>query len=209
VADTTAITQTKTDPAQPASDTTVKDNVVPKERLDQEIAKRKERDAELDKLRAENDELKKQKATPPAKDSQTDGKGQLDSLLAQVKDIQDRNSRNELQRLLGLTEEQTQKVQEVLSQAPNFTPKEALTIARGRHADLFQGKDQRGFDPGIHGSVRPNGSGAPPPKTLKEQVGAIKTMTNPIDRDAAERRLHGEMVLSKLAASMGLKARPE
>lgn len=201
---TTADNQTNPDPKQSASETTGKDNVIPKQRLDQEIAKKEAIKAELDALRVEIDELKKQKGTQPAKDSQTDSKSTVDTLLAQVKEIQDRDARRELQRTLGLPEEHAQKVQDIMRQSPDLKPSEALHVARQRHADLFQGKDQRGFDPGTHGGIRPTGGGAPAPETLKQKVAGIKTILNPIDRDAAERRMHGEIVLDKLAASMGL-----
>jgi hypothetical protein len=134
----------------------------------------------------------------------------VEALAAQIRDIQQQGVLAALLKHPEIaTEEQALKVREVLNQYPDFTPKDALAVARARNIELFQGKDPRGFQPGIHGSVRPNGSGAPTPETLKQQVGAIKSMTNPIDRDAAERRLHGKMVLDRLAASMGLKAKPE
>jgi hypothetical protein len=42
---------------------------------------------------------------------------------------------------------------------------------------------------------------------MAQKIEEIRRMSNPIDRDAAERRLHGSLVLDKLAAMMGLSKR--
>jgi hypothetical protein len=94
-----------------------------------------------------------------------------------------------------------------------LSPQEAMTIAKQRGDAAFgaPAEVRGGFQPGVHGSLKPSPAGGPPPreKTMKEKTRDILAIVNPIDRDAAERRMHGAIVIDMFAKSMGLQKRPE
>lgn len=168
---------------------------IPKERLDQEIAKRKDAEAQLARLNSEIESLKKQSAPKPTQTSQTSGN---DQLLAKVQQIEEREHRRELQEQLSLGDpKQAEAVQAVLRANPELKPSEALTIASTRNAELFGGTDQRAFNPGQHGSLRPTGGGPPKVETLKDRVKKIAEMP-PILREQAEKKLHGKLLADTL-----------
>lgn len=171
---------------------------IPKERLDQEIGKRRSVEAELAQARKDLEELKSKSAPQRQEAGKSDG--DLKTLQEQVRVIQEAEQRRELQRDLKLTEaEQVSLVQQILKASPDIKPSEALLIAQMRDPEKFGGTDKRGFDPSQHSSLRPNGAGAPKVgKTLKERAGEIAKITNPIDRDRAEKQLHGKIVASLL-----------
>lgn len=63
---------------------------------------------------------------------------------------------------LGLPEpKQVAVVAALLDKNADLTPTEALEIAAKRQPDMFKDRGQPGFDPSIHGSLRPTPGGAP------------------------------------------------
>lgn len=167
---------------------------IPKERLDQEISKRRGLEEQLAKTAAELDALKKQAAANQQKGNQTE---QVDvkNLAETVRSIQEKEHRRELQGTLGLKDDkQVDAVQSILKANPELKPSEALFIAQTRQPDVFGSVDQRSYNPGQHGSLRPSGGGPPKVETLKDRVAKIKSMQDPIARDQAEQQLHGNLL---------------
>lgn len=202
-----------TNPANPvepapqpvAADKQAAEPSIPKERLDQEISKRKSAEENLTKVLAELESLKKQPAAQPQPTAEKQGKqSDIATLAAEFQSIKDRDQRRELQRELSLpSEEHAAKVQEILKEAPTYKPKEALAVAKMRHQELFSGKDERAYDPGQHGSLRPTGNGPPQVETMKSRIEDIKKLTGFGAQEAALQRLHGDLAL----AAMGLKVK--
>ncbi len=50
----------------------------------------------------------------------------------------------------------------LLDKNPGLSPTEALEIAAKRQPDVFKERGQSGYDPSIHGSLRPSNGGTPP-----------------------------------------------
>lgn len=170
---------------------------IPKERLDQEIAKRRALEEALDQVRAEAAALKNKKTDASVIGSAED----LLKLREDVAAIKQSAYRSELKSALNLqSDEQTKVVHELLVSNPDLKPSEALIIASHRNADLFGGKDQRTFQPGLHSSLSAKGSGMPEVETLKDRVKKVGSMSDPIARAREEQRLHGK----ELARLMGL-----
>lgn len=151
----------------------------------------------LDKLAAEVAALKSTKATEPKAASPADDA----DLRKSVAELLAANKRAALAAELGLGDDkQIAKVQEVLKDHPNLPAKEALMLAQSRDPSMFGGTDQRGFNPSQHTSLRPSGAGAPPAPTLKERSVEIakNRYTNPMQADADEKRLHGDLLRKAL-----------
>jgi hypothetical protein len=116
-----------------------------------------------------------------------------------------------LEASLKVTADQSAKLVQLTRSG--LSPQEALTVARGRDPAAFDalGDDKKGFQP-FHGSLRPNGGGgAPQPETLKQKAAAVRALVGkipPHEVDAAEKKLHGSIVIDMIAKQMGWKARP-
>jgi hypothetical protein len=136
-----------------------------------------------------------------------DNDSKIEALSKQLDGMKQENEQRALQVDLKVDSKQAAALVPLVR--GGLTPHEALTVAKNRDPALFDATadDKRGFQGNIHGGLRPKGSGPAPVETLKQKVNAIKEVVNPIDRDAAERRLHGKMVLDLFAQSMGLKSR--
>jgi hypothetical protein len=131
---------------------------------------------------------------------------EIDGVRKEIAALREENQRRSLTLELKLASpEQAEKVSALVTSGLNA--QEALGVAQSRHAELFGLVSKAGFQAGVHGGLRPTGAGPLAVETLKTKVDKIKTIVNPIDRDAAERRLHGKMVLDLFAQSMGMKSR--
>ena len=190
---TEASTQEPVAPEQAAPSVTI-----PKERLDQEIAKRKALEVELAKYAKEVETLKSAPTPQKPDSSQTKG-DDISELKATVMEIRDREQRRDLQLSLKLSsQDQAKAVQDILKASPDLKPAEALQIAQMRTPDAFGGTDQRGFNPSQHASLRPSGGGPQPVVTLKDKVKAVREIQDPIQRGKAELNLHGKLLADAL-----------
>lgn len=165
---------------------------IPKQRLDQEIAKRKASDEALAQARKELEALKKQGQPAPADGGQA-APSALDSIKREIAELKAADARKGLQSDLGLSTAEQAKVVHELMQSSGLKATEALTIAQARHPDLFGSNDQRGFQAGQHASLRPNGGGPPQADTWKERIAKVATMANGFERKEGTEKLVGEM----------------
>jgi hypothetical protein len=140
-----------------------------------------------------------------AYNDQESAETRINEVAKELAELKAENEARSLEASLRVTHEQARKLLPLT--ASGLNPREALAIAKGRDPQAFGAVAAGGFDAGQHGSLRPTGGGPPAPPTMAQKIEEIRRMSNPIDRDAAERRLHGSLVLDKLAAMMGLSKR--
>lgn len=170
---------------------------IPKERLDQEIAKRKALEDLAAKLQQENAALKNVSSSASSSQPADD----LSRLREDVAAIKQAAYRAELKSALQLqNEDQVKIVHDLMKSNPDLKPNEALLIASTRNAEAFGGKDSRTFQPGLHGSLSARGGGMPQVETLSERATKVAKMSDPISRAREEQRLHGK----ELARLIGL-----
>lgn len=146
---------------------------IPKERLDQEIAKRRESEAKLEAAQKELETLRNGSAQP-GRPSSAPQPADLTAIQMKLASIEARDNRRELAAKLGLNEQQSEKVQDLVGKG--LSPEAALAAARVSNADLFQGQQNRGFDPSQHASVRPGGGSAQPAAKLKDQFANVSKL---------------------------------
>lgn len=191
--DPTNPTQTEGEVPQPVvAEPSQSSTSIPKERLDQEIAKRKSAEAAAAAAQKELEALRS-KATPPKPDASQTAPESGD-LRAEVQFLKEQHQRRELQGELRLQDvKQAEAVQTILKANPDLKASEALSIAQARQPDLFGGEDKRAFNPGQHGVLRPSGGGPQPVvKSLKERSVEVAGIKDPILRDREEKRLFGK-----------------
>lgn len=155
---------------------------IPKERLDQEIAKRRESEAQLAALQKEYETLKTA-GNPPGKPTSAPQPADLTAIQMKLASIEARDARRELAAQLGLNEKQSEKVQDLVGKG--LSPEAALAAARVSSADLFSSQQNRGFDPSQHASVRSGGNGTPQANKLKDQFTAVAKLPSAERVDAA------------------------
>lgn len=115
--------------------------------------KLKEMETELARLRGDGG---KASAQPPPEISQ---------LANELQEIKAKERLREMTVELGLADtKQADAVAKILAKAGDLTPAEALEIASKRQPDLFKDRGTPGFDPRIHGSLRPSQGQPPEPK---------------------------------------------
>lgn len=186
---TTAGTETK-----PEAEAAGKEQVqIPKERLDQEIGKRRDVEIRLEAAQREIEALKKGGAPSPAASAPppTD----LSEVNRKLALIEAERSRDKLAKQLGLNDQQADAVAVLVGKG--LTPDAALAAARVSNADLFSGQQQRGFDPSQHASMRPTGNGMPTAPKLKEQLAQVAKL--PADqRSDAQAELLGKRLAKAL-----------
>lgn len=187
---TTAGTETK-----PEAEATGKEQVqIPKERLDQEIGKRRDVETRLEAAQRELEALKKGGAPSPAAPAQPPS--DLSVVQQKLAAIEAREQRRELSAKLGLNDSQAGAVADLV--AKGLSPDAALAAARVSNADLFSGQQQRGFDPSQHSSLRPTGNGMPAAPKLKEQLEAVAKLPTDQRSDA-----QAELLGKRLSKTLG------
>ncbi len=87
---------------------------------------------------------------------------EITQIAQQLAEMQAKERLREMTVELGLADtKQADAVAKILAKAGDLTPAEALEIASKRQPDLFKDRGSPGFDPRIHGSLRPS-QGQPP-----------------------------------------------
>lgn len=113
-----------------------------------------------------------------------------EQLRNELKDIQRRERLRDLTNELGLGDQkQAQAVLDILGKNPDLAPPEALELAAKRAPDTFKERGGSGFDPNIHGSLRPKPGNQPPepkPSEHKQRIAHMAKLTKEGRRHDAE-----------------------
>lgn len=118
-----------------------------------------------------------------------------------LREIQAKEQKRDLIHELGLADErQAEVVAEIMAKNPGLERAEALDLAAKRKPDLFQERGQPGFDPRIHGSMRPRPGSAPEPKE-SDRDKRLKAIASATGTDKS--KLLNNMVGSLAAKAMG------
>lgn len=140
-------------------------------------ARQKARSAE-DKAAALEAELARLKT--PGSSAAAQLPPEVSQLALQLAEIQAKERLREMTVELGLADtKQADAVAKILAKNSELTPAEALEIAAKRAPDVFKDRGQPGFDPRIHGSLRPStGSTSEPKKSdFKSRLDFVKKQT--------------------------------
>ena len=141
-------------------------------------ARQKARAAE-ERIAALESELAQTKKTPPPA-AAVPPQPELERIGKELAEIKQKERVRELTVELGLVDDkQAQAVLELVSKNPDLTSVEALELAAKRKPDVFKERGQPGFDPRIHGSMRPHAGSSPQPKEseYKQRLAAAKKAT--------------------------------
>lgn len=96
-----------------------------------------------------------------------------EQISRKLQDIERRERIRDLVSELGLADQkQGQLVLDILSKNTDLAPPEALELAAKRSPDVFKERTGGGFDPRIHGSLRPTPGSQPEPKKPDKQLRA-------------------------------------
>lgn len=162
---------------------------VPVAAIAAEREKKREATDKAEKLEAEvaamREELEKLRTQKPA--------GDMDDVRKTLSEIQDREYRRNLSASLGLDDKQTGIVAELGKNLPGLNPTELLSLAATRNPDAFKSRGQNGFDPSVHGSMRPSpGAGGEPPKSdFQERIKTIRESKDKVLKSQLENNLIG------------------
>lgn len=133
-------------------------------------------------LRALKDELAKLQASAakPNTGSPTSQPASADQ-QAMLQQIARKQQERDLADELGVNVKQAAAVADLLSKSPDLTPAEAKSLAASRNPDLFGAAGgSGGFQPGIHGTARPNAGGPQPtepkPSPFDQRIAEIKAL---------------------------------
>jgi hypothetical protein len=124
-----------------------------------------------------------------------DAAQQLAAVQKEVAALRASDQRRELGVELGIGGKALDAVNELVSKG--LSSREAHAIASSRDPALFNAPPAGGFQPGVHGSMRPSlGTSPPAPATIRERSAAIAQLQreNPMAGQAAVYRLHGELL---------------
>lgn len=131
-----------------------------------------------------------------------------DPRLQQLDDIVRKDAIRDLRDQKGLTFAQAEKVHEIQSRMPELDFDEAFAIAASRHVNLFSDDDgaSAGFNPGVHGSIRP-APGAQPPASnesdMKDRISHYQKLRPQNKRQA--QAVWNNMVGNIAAQQLGLQ----
>jgi len=186
--------------SSPVKETPKDDQTVPRGEF---IEMRQQLRQALDELNA----LKAQKDAPtktepePAKAQPTD----LEQVRNELTEIRNRDHARNLIEELGLADrKQAQVVMDLLSKNPDLAPAEALELAAKRNADLFKERGTPGFDPRIHGSLRPTPGSQPSAEPKKSDHQARMEHAHKLLKEG--RRHEAEEYAIDLIGAAGAKA---
>jgi len=121
----------------------------------------------------------------PAAPAQTEPKAIVqpagdDDIRAELRNMRDRDRVRDLVGELGLADQKQGKaVLDLLSKNPDLAPPEALELAAKRAPDLFKERATSGYDPRMHGSLRPTHGSQPeppPPSEHKQRIEYAKKL---------------------------------
>lgn len=140
-------------------------------------ARQKARAAE-DKAKELESELARLKGTGAAAAAQP--QSEIERIGKTLADMQRNERIRNMAVELGLADtKQAELVAALIDKNADLTPVEALEIAAKRQPDLFKDRGQSGYDPRIHGSLRPTSVSTPQPSASDRQdrINAMKKMT--------------------------------
>jgi cell division septum initiation protein DivIVA len=151
--------------------------------LDALVAVRQEAQALKQRLAEMEAELAR-KANPTQPAAAAQPQSEVEKLAKSLEEIQRKERVRDVSAELGIDDKQAAYVAELQSKYSDLTPTEALELAAKRKPDLFAERGQPGFDPRIHGTMRPRPGTPPPPKPSDRQqrLDRIKTSTG-VDKD--------------------------
>ena len=155
-----------------------------------EAAERAERaEAEVARLK---EQLAKAQPTQPSSDIE-----EVKKTLAEMKDVEYRRT---LSASLGLDDKQTAIVAELGKTVPGLNPMELLSLAQTRNPDAFKGRGQPGFNPSVHGSMRPTPGASPEPQKSDhvQRLEAIKGEKDKVRKNDLTNNLIGGFAAAAL-----------
>jgi hypothetical protein len=163
------------EPTKQAPEATKEARQVPLDALAE--ARQKARAAE-DKTKELEQELARLKGTGAAAAAQP--QSEIERIGKTLADMQRIERVRNMTVELGLADtKQAEVVASLIDKNADLTPVEALEIAAKRQPDLFKDRGQSGYDPRIHGSLRPTSVQNPQPSATDRQarLDAMKKMT--------------------------------
>lgn len=184
------------EPVKQAPEATKEARQVPLDALAEARQKARAAEARIAELEAEVARTKN--AEQPAAAAQP--QSGIEKIEKQLAEIQHRERTRELTVELGLADDkQAFAVMELISKNSDLTPTEALELAAKRKPDLFKERGQPGFDPRIHGSMRPHAGAAPQPKEsdYKKRLAATAKATG-VDKSRLLNNIVGGMAADAL-----------
>ena len=125
----------------------------------------------------------------------------IDQVKKTLQEMQHKEHVRNLTVELGLADEKQAAAVAEIQQKHGIDAAEALELAVKRKPDLFKDRGQPGFDPRIHGSMRPRAGTPPEPKT-SDRVKRLEAMKKATGED--KQRLTNNYVGGLAAEAIGM-----
>lgn len=127
-----------------------------------------------------------------------------DDIREAIRELRAENRMRGLVTELGLgSQEQAGIVSKLLESNPGLTPAEALDIAARREPEKFKDRGHSGFDPSIHGVLRPTAGSQPAPAQQKSEYAKRFEYSDKLGATRDRNRVRHNVIGHEVAKAIG------